>query len=640
MCTHPLPDAVNSDGRPLVCGMTFTCKATPKFFGYDPAARGVAFSNNSATTHRNTYHLERTKRKEDADNTKLLAIAASGLPTAAEAEINGVAKAQRDEVQEVMAKFVADSIAAAAMSRGSNQKASCCRWLVFSRQELTNNTFRCEDFRQVCTSGDANYAKFNPDDVADWVPKAFHLLMLMAGYVTIQKEKLHGGDECFQFMHDGVTVSHKKFQSFGMQTEWEGINWLLNIGFTHMTGGLAQDISDGMDDCLARMDEIRDQLKAYYHSGDYKMKDLMCGMVSDFAALAVSRLQEQDIEGCMMHSANKPMQYGMSVPKIGGVASNPYPAAYALLRKIEKAASYYTYDKRAEGLEASCKVAKITPITPNQDLNGTRVASFNGLNLSMCRLEKGLFIDWALRPKNNHKLDEDDFKTMRELEAISRITAEETTRTQNESKMNRAYRPVINHYTEAQLASDSFAVIDGPNVGFHTEKDLPRVEKPRGDFTEIGKTVLERTTEKSISQHLHPAARINDTDLIATLLDLRTKNAPHLTDEQVQEARKLLRIQHVKSATQADMYVWDLQNTGMVATPAPVPVAPTNVPAIHAAEFGEPVRKKPRTAMLMGANRFAAPANAHNNTIASSVSDREGYRQSRLTHHKAEISTF
>ena len=238
ICVCPTP----SESCPnLVCGMTFTCNVTSKFSGQEPSSRGVAFINTPAAQHRKQYHGKRTAKRKHVDTVQLLGMAAAGQPTP---------PSESHATTSIMAQFVAKGMAAAALSKAINQKAKVCRWLVFSRTPLSFNMLTDEYFVDMLRSGDPNFSKLRPADVNDWVVKTFHLFLLMLGHVLNDLERKHCGNPFWQALHDGVTVSHVKFQAVGMQFEWENTNWLVNIGFCRCLNSTAQEVSQLLNQCL------------------------------------------------------------------------------------------------------------------------------------------------------------------------------------------------------------------------------------------------------------------------------------------------------------------------------------------------------------------------------------------------------
>jgi hypothetical protein len=612
MCVAPMTKlALTEGGQPVVCGMTFTCALTTKSktSTMDISTRGAAFTNSPAADHAAKYHSQRTPKKRKLDNVKLLAASIAGLPTQEEASQDPEKAEERNDVSDVMGRFIGAGMVHEAFKRGVNQKAMLCRWFVFSRQELTHNTFTCPDHKAVLKAGDANYAAFWPCDVNNWVVRSFHILMLMTAYTMNHNERFHGGNPYWQGIHDGVTVSHVKFQSFGAQMEFGGINWLLCIGFTHLTSGTGKDVANSFKQCMARIQKIRQKIQKIPARVD--MEKSMGACMQDYAAAAVARLLQQAIENCDMHNCDKVLKYGISVDGVAGVLADPYPEAQLLVRAVEKAASYYTYDKRVGRLHRCCKTAGITPIFPDQDLNSTRMASFNGLNLSMLRLQKGLTIDYGLNPENSHKLTPDQFQVMAEIDALASITSESITRVQNEKRMNRAYRYVLHKHTESQMNGDTLDVLQLPRIGRQTLKNLPRRPVHRDNFTAMGSRIWDRCKTALEYRHNLPGAKLNDTDLLCTLLDIRTKNAPHLSDGEYERATTIFRKKYIEYAYQMDVYQREVERGGAAPEVPPPPPAPQVIPSPE----GPSPAKRSRSGFAVGQNRVdpqPAPVNDSN----------------------------
>jgi hypothetical protein len=229
-CVAPMEGLDQIDGAVVVCGMSFTCAMTAKSSHLHSSARGVAFVNTPATVHQARYHKTKTKKRKQVDTEHLLAATVGGLATHEEALSDPSKARQRAIASKVMGRFVKEGMVEAAMSTSNNQKAVMCRWLVFTRQDITHNTFSCPDHKRVPKAGDSNYAAFWPKDVNNWAVKSFHILLVMIAYVFNDLDELHSGNPFWQANHDGVTVSHVKFQSFGAQLEWDARTWVLCMG--------------------------------------------------------------------------------------------------------------------------------------------------------------------------------------------------------------------------------------------------------------------------------------------------------------------------------------------------------------------------------------------------------------------------
>ena len=363
MCVHKVEVKVDGVLQEFACGMTFTCSRTNKFKSpqhaqNDNATRGTAFSNTQAVDHRSRFHGQQSVKRKQIDKAQMLALSIGGLPTNAEADVDPEKAATRSNAFDVMKRFVDEGTAQRAVSRGENQRVCLVRWFVFSRQKLTHNIFTCEDHKKVLKAGDANYAAFYPHNVNNWVVKSFVSWLVMIAFTLNELDDFHYGNPFWQALHDGVTVSHVKFQSYGIQFCWGGTNWLLCLGFSHLLGGKAPDIAKGLRKLMKRIDRVRLKQSAagFGRPTGHSTEDLMNSCIQDYAAMAVARLFQQLLEGCEMHNEDKVLGFGMSIPGVARVIDQPYKVAYELMRAIEKAGGHYTYDSRANELK-ECRTA-------------------------------------------------------------------------------------------------------------------------------------------------------------------------------------------------------------------------------------------------------------------------------------------
>jgi hypothetical protein len=127
---------------------------------------------------------------------------------------------------------------------------------------------------------------------------------------------------------------------------------------------------------------------------------------------------------------------------------------------------------------------------------------------------KGLLVDWSIRGSNAHKLTEEQFETMVEVDCIGDITGVFIKRFQNEQCMNRAYRPVLHSVTNNQLAADSLLVLNLEDVYRQPAKHLLRVSKERSNFTALGSEIWDRAEQDAKIRHKHSGAGMNRRDLL------------------------------------------------------------------------------------------------------------------------------
>lgn len=244
-------------------------------------------------------------------------------------------------------------------------------------------------------------------------------------------------------------------------------------------------------------------------------------------------------------------------------------------------------------------MAGISRLSLAMDINGTRMASFLGLNMSLLRLQKALKVDWQLR-QNHTALTDVQFMQMLEIEAIGAINQETIVRVQSEILMNRAYRPLLHIREERTLESCSLRVIDAPQVAKQAKRKLPRKRKFRADFTALGQNIWDRAENEAKRRHTVRGAHLNDRDLRITLLDPRTKNATHLSPGNVDKAKLLLRTAYVKYCVQHDVYKQRMANDEIaVAQGVAMSTSSPQAPVSEAATIGPLPTTNPMVADLV-----------------------------------------
>lgn len=189
--------------------------------------------------------------------------------------------------------------------------------------------------------------------------------------------------------------------------------------------------------------------------------------------------------------------------------------------------------------------------------------------------------------------------------------------------MNRAYRLVLHRHVENQLDGDSLEVLDMEHVGRASLKALPRITKPKTEFTALGKMVWDRTRREAERRHSTHGAALNDKDLLSTILDVRTKNAPHLSDQELAKARQLLCDHYVEYAVQCDRY----QQTKEVAPASAITPHTIVTPVTETLEPPPKVQK--RSGFIIGRNRFAV-ASTHQQAGGSWEESRKQYHRQRI----------
>ena len=153
-------------------------------------------------------------------------------------------------------------------------------------------------------------------------------------------------------------------------------------------------------------------------------------------------------------------------------------------------------------------------------------------------------------------VDDKDWVIWGEIEAVLDITQVLTKLAQYESLYMAAYSPVVKQMVYDRLCASTIAIIDQDSVT--EDPKLPRNVIAVTDMTDIGRTCRERAiieferrflqSKLDVRLPLDSPLRfihINDRQLAATLIDLRTAKCAHLTPSQRTAAQSALSTRYV-----------------------------------------------------------------------------------------------
>jgi hypothetical protein len=183
--------------------------------------------------------------------------------------------------------------------------------------------------------------------------------------------------------------------------------------------------------------------------------------------------------------------------------------------------------------------------------------------------------------------------TIAEFEALMALVKRVTDLAQHEKVYIGAYRQFISRELESQLdvtESDGIPVVDVQNITQSTK--LPRVIKEHYDFTAVGQEAWERAVDESLHRNDLKGARLDEGDMLKTVLDLRLIYMQHFSDAERTEAFKVAKIAYVKFGLQKAKYLeTDAQKSPMNTT---LPVTPQNT----------------ANRFMLGANPYLSPNDA------------------------------
>ena len=182
------------------------------------------------------------------------------------------------------------------------------------------------------------------------------------------------------------------------------------------------------------------------------------------------------------------------------------------------------------------------------------MASEHGLLTSILRMHRALKA-YLLKYPGAFVILDGDWQRWVEFEAVLDISSLLTTLAQYEQLYMAAFAPIIKKMVYDHLTAVSIKLIDVDHIT--ADPRLPRVETRVEDLTETGSTCLERATiefeRRFLNSNLNTrlpvddprTIEINERQLVATLLDVRTVRCSHLAPEQRREAQAALKSRYV-----------------------------------------------------------------------------------------------
>jgi hypothetical protein len=234
---------------------------------------------------------------------------------------------------------------------------------------------------------------------------------------------------------------------------------------------------------------------------------------------------------------------------------NPFDDGIRLLNKVREAAKHFSY-----GTTRSLELDRLDPtacdIRLQLDLNGTRVAAQKTLLESILRRSKGLSPYMTLH-KPSWTFTPDDWVTVTELHGILKVVGTATTLAQFENVFPAAFSFVIKSSLLETLRGGTLEVVELSLITKNPR--LPTISKPVIEFTPVGYEALQRAileTERrfcgNTSEEIQGlSVTVTDLELLASILDVRTKSLGQLSIEDRDKAKALLRTTYIAFAEKA-----------------------------------------------------------------------------------------
>ena len=420
------------------------------------------------------------------------------------------------------------------------------RWVVYSRQHISFAAFDDDYFKDMLRAvGGGGAAILTKEMLKKYIEAEFAIFLVCLNLICKLKMAQSHGTPSVQAIHDGATAANKKkYQALAIQLvdpQWK-CNLVICVGFVATLLSTAPTVAVLFNSILIE------------RTG-YALLALCGLMVSDRAALAVSvKAGIDEAEACDMHDGNKvgAAATGKLTRSHMGYCVNPFQAGVSLVQKAHSMAVHFSYSTRLDELLKISKELGAAEIKLKVDHNDTRIAAEHGLLFSVIRMNRSLKVYHVQKPES-FKLDAADWEKWAEFEAILNITQILTKLAQKEKAFTAAYGPLIKIHVLNCLEAETLNVID-LDQGMIGSRPV-RVTKRVSDFSDTGKECLTRariefqrrflgSTSDTLLPECGPVV-INERQLVATLLDLRTARGGHLTPVQRAQAQAALRTRYI-----------------------------------------------------------------------------------------------
>ena len=393
---------------------------------------------------------------------------------------NDIRSALQRQAVQVAQRTAAERVQAARNAIG--------RFYIYCRQKISKGTVEDTSFRNMVKriaevpTGHVGKLDMSSKALLPIVQTEFeHWLAAFKKFIDLSLEKSKGNPFA-QGLHDCVTLkSGKKFLAVGMSCmdPWLDGNYTITLGFVPVKSSAAVNIGEALDQMCISICGRR--YATICHS-----------TMSDFAAINVADVFDHDREGCAMHGDDKTARYAIGdiQHSRGGRPADPFVEGKALVTKVQKCATHFSYSNRRQQL-AVCgnDVAGGCPnIVPKTDISTTRVAARHSMIVSVLLLNRALrrYAD-AFDP--GWKLTIEEWRTLAEMEAVLQTITTVTTLVQSERAQMGAMGYLIHVRLMERLRGTEFAVYDLDAI---TATARPRRPKAVAEFSDLGRLCLLR----------------------------------------------------------------------------------------------------------------------------------------------------
>ena len=419
------------------------------------------------------------------------------------------------------------------------------RWYVYSAQHISKRGFEDDYFIRMIKAanlagGDRDTPVLTTYKLKQYVRAEFNCFLFCLVLICGEKWRESHGFPCMQLVHDGATLKNKKkYQAFALQ--FIQATWAMNVvvcfGFLYSAVNDAGTVAG----LLKSTFEARTKLQ---YDGAVALVKSDRAAISVAGAAGTTETETTGVgEGCDMHDIDKvgASALGVLLRSKNGAVVNPFVGGKAILEHVHDVGVHFS---RAQTRQQLLMDAANTVQAPNirikVDLNSTRIAAGHMLFVSALRLNRAIKV-YSAQQSVDFGISNDDWATIAEFEAILRITQVLTQLSQVETHFLAGYSYLMKKVTYKRLLANEISVVDLDAV--EQDPRMPRSEKNVSQFTATGhmclfRAILEferRFCGNKTETRLAGGGEIEVENriLLATLLDLRLKEANHLSQRQV-----------------------------------------------------------------------------------------------------------
>jgi hypothetical protein len=433
------------------------------------------------------------------------------------------------------------------------QAANMMRWVVYSKGAPSLSAPTDPYFKTMLLGLNANATFCYGDNLKTHILAELHMFVLAVKYLLGEGIADNRGNPFGQVGHDGVTLGDQlQYQSFSLSflaRDWR--KWTLCLAFFRAPSHKA----------LVLGPIFKDNFKQRY---GYDLDGVANSSRQDQAAGAVAGEMGFDKEHCGMHVDDKVGQWAIgSLTKSRNKQEvESFPAGVAVTESMRKLAKEFAKSgARRAALRACSKRVEGPDIIPEVDKCGTRVASTHGMFYKNLRLFNSLnaYVSAGQLHKDHKEAQRytvlqvplQQWKAAAEMEAVLEIVRQVTTYSQSEREGTGAYDLVLTfHLLNSLKAGKPLQVVQ---LGQPEVRSKPvRRAVPDNELTATGMECKARALAEA--QRRHSESSFTDSQLLALVLDFRTKNLSLLSENLKQRAELVARNSYVQYSLAADKY--------------------------------------------------------------------------------------